>query len=176
MAKRVSPDEKPYRPVDDALVRSVLNPEPATESDEQGEGTEPPQVFNSGQSSPKLFTIQGRKGQQEHEPPKKVEKAPESSEKLTREKRVLLTASEEREIERIVDEMAEGLGTSLKLSHVLRASVTLICNAREELIKQSRKAGPLKRPPNGDTAAVAVFEHYLAQLIETAFRNTRPLE
>jgi hypothetical protein len=174
MAKRVSPDEKPYRPLEDALVRSVLNPEPAPESEEQGEGTEPPQVFNSEQPSPKLFTIQGRKGQ--HEPPKKVEKAPESSEKLTREKRVLLTASEEREIERIVDEMAEGLGTSLKLSHVLRASVTLICHAREELIKQSRKAGPLKRPPNGDTAAVAVFEHYLAQLIETAFRNTRPLE
>ena len=31
MGKRVSPDERPYRPVQEALVRSVLDPHEATD-------------------------------------------------------------------------------------------------------------------------------------------------
>jgi hypothetical protein len=96
-------------------------------------------------------------------------------EKLSREKRVLLTATEDRELERLVADMAAELGTALKASHVLRATVSLLDHAREELVKQSRKVGPIKRPANNDPAALAAFEHFLAQVVEVAIRNTRPL-
>lgn len=46
----------------------------------------------------------------------------------------------------------------------------------DELIKQSRRVGPIKRPPNGDPTALAAFEHYLSQLIETAVWNLKPLK
>ena len=49
--------------------------------------------------------------------------------RLSREKRVLLSADEERQIERLVDRLGEDLGTSLKLSHLLRACMTLLCHA-----------------------------------------------
>jgi len=42
------------------------------------------------------------------------------------------------------------------------------------LVKQSRRVGPLKRPPNNDVLALAAFDHYLAQVIDSALRNTKP--
>lgn len=179
MAKRVPPDEKPYRPVDDALVRSVLNPEipeEAEEPAEAGAATATAQVvsFPTRQVEPKRQEAPAPKGR---EPAKsrKEENAPEP-EKLTREKRFLLTPTEDRELERLVADMASELGTPLKPSHVIRAMVTVLRHADEELIKQSRRVGPLKRPPNGDATALAAFEHYLAQLIESGIRNSKPLK
>jgi hypothetical protein len=96
-------------------------------------------------------------------------------EKLTREKRVLLTFSEEREIERLVARVAEGLATPVKLSHFLRAYMTLLLHAENELTKRARQAVPLHRPPNGDPVALAQFEHRLAQILSAAFRDAPPL-
>lgn len=176
MAKRVPPDEKPYRPLDDALVRSVLAPEarpgaaqPRAAS--QAPGPTPVVSPDAGQTPrQKILRLAERRGEVDQA----VDEAP-ALEKLSREKRVLLTATEDRELERLVADMAAGLGTALKASHVLRATVSLLDHAREELVKQSRKVGPLKRPPNNDPAALAAFEHYLAQVVEVAIRNTRPL-
>lgn len=174
MAKRVPPDEKPYRPVDDALVRSVMNPEPLPEPGEGSElsdgGDQPRPVER--QQPPKLLKISGGKG----EKGKLRAETVNEPEKLSREKRVLLSPTEDRELERIVSDMAEQLGTPLKSSHVLRATVILLRHAREELVKQSQKIGPVKRPANGDAAALAAFEHYMAQVIDTAIRNTKRLE
>jgi hypothetical protein len=172
MAKRVAPDDKPYRPVEDALVRSVLNPQLAVlPGPAESLPTDEPQRPQSAQ--PRLASVPGRKPEAPSKP--EPDKAPEL-ERLTREKRVLLTLSEEREVERLVSDMAEALGTPLKSSHVLRAMVTLLCHAKDELVKQSRKAGPWKRPPNGDAAALATFEHNLSQLLHVSLRNTRQLE
>jgi hypothetical protein len=96
-------------------------------------------------------------------------------EKLTHEKRVLLTPTEEWEWERLVRDIAAELRTPLKSSHVLRAAVILLRHAGEELVKQSRRVGPLKRPPNNDPIALAGFEHYLAEVIDSALRNAPPL-
>ena len=157
MAKRAPPHETPYRPVDDALVRAVLNPEPA--APDPGEYHPP--------APPKLVGIQGRKdAQPAPEPP-----AAPAAEKLTREKRVLLTPTEEWELDRLVADMAAQLRTPLKPSHVLRAVVTLLQHAGDELVKQSRRVGPLKRPANNDAVGLAAFEHYLAQVIDSALRN-----
>jgi hypothetical protein len=95
-------------------------------------------------------------------------------EKLTREKRVLLTATEEWEFERLISDIGAKLQTPLKASHVLRAAVMLLRHASEELMKQSQRIGPLKRPPNGDIVGLTAFEHYLAELVDSALRSTRP--
>src|SRR5262249_58385352 len=76
-------------------------------------------------------------------------------EKMSREKRLLLTPSEEREVERLGADMASHLKTPLKTSHVLRATVTLLRHAGDELLRQSRRVGPPKRPPNNHTLALA---------------------
>lgn len=175
MAKRVPPDEKPYRPVDDALVRSVLNPKPLPAEGEQPEPSEstPPQATRpeAASDTPKVLTLPRRRTEPEEERERKPE-----PERFTREKRFLLTPSEDKELERLVADVADHLGTAIKPSHMIRAMTTLLCHVGDELIKQSRRVGPIKRPPNGDTAALAAFEHYLSQLIETAVRNSKPLK
>jgi hypothetical protein len=166
MAKRVPPNEKPYRPVEDALVRAVLNPEPPR--------PQPGSIAKEHLPSPppRLVGIYSRK-----EPLAAVAEAAATPqpERLSCEKRVLLTPSEEWELEGLIRDMASQLRTPVKPSHVLRATVTLLRHASEELLKQSRRVGPLKRPPNNDPMALAAFEHYLAQLIDSALRNAPPL-
>jgi hypothetical protein len=44
------------------------------------------------------------------------------------------------------------------------------------MVRQGEKAGPLKRPPNGDPAALAAFEHDLMRIIDRAIRGTRVFE
>lgn len=174
MAKRVPPDEKPYRPVDDALVRSVLNPQPMLSEEDQETGSTEPQpspMTTAETSTPKVLSLPRRKSEPEEERERKPE-----PERFTREKRFLLTPSEDKQIDRLVAEIAENLGTAIKPSHMIRAMTTLLCHASDELIKQSRRVGPIKRPPNGDTTALAAFEHYLSQLIDTAVRNSKPLK
>lgn len=176
MAKRVPPDEKPYRPLDDALVRSVLAPDTGAAALQQRSASPASRpVLVTGAKAGQLL---GRKAlclaERAGQAGQATEEAP-SLERLSREKRVLLTATEDRELERLVADMAAGLGTPLKASHLLRATFSLLDHAGEELVKQSRKVGPVKRPPNNDPAGLAAFEHYLARVVEVAIRNTRPL-
>jgi hypothetical protein len=95
--------------------------------------------------------------------------------RLSREKRVLLSAEEEREIERLVDRIGEDLGTSLKLSHLLRGCMTLLCHAEGEIHSAAATIGPLIRPANGDAIALAQFEFDLAKLLSKALRDAPPL-
>ncbi len=165
MAKRIPPGEKPFSPVDEALVRGVLNPvSPVAEL-----GT--PQTESRRSPVQKLVDIPRKS-----DTPAATSETSESSEleRLTREKRVLLTSTEEWELERLIGDIAAKLRTPLKSSHVLRAAVMLLRHASDELVKQSQRIGPLKRPPNGDIIALTAFEHYLAELIDSALRSTRP--
>ena len=95
--------------------------------------------------------------------------------RLGREKRVLLSPDEEREIERLVDRIGEDLGTSLKLSHLLRACMALLCHAEGELHNATATFGPIMRPANGDAIALAQFEFDLAKLLSKALRDAPPL-
>jgi DNA repair ATPase RecN len=95
--------------------------------------------------------------------------------KLNREKRVLLTQAEEREIERLVSRLAEELATPVKLSHLLRACVTLLRHTEEQIADHARQTGSLTRPSNGDPAALAEFEFRLAQILSAAFRDAARL-
>lgn len=97
-----------------------------------------------------------------------------SGQRLTREKRVLLTGAEERQIERLVGRMGEGLGTPLELSHVLRSCVSVLCHAGRELVERTENGPRLTRPANADAVALAQFEHELAKLLADALRSTPP--
>src|SRR5262249_31577501 len=120
MAKRVPPGEKPFSPVDQALVRGVLTP-----------------VATPVQ--PKPSTVQSLPLQAQQAPSipegrqvvRSTAESPMSREleKLSREKRVLLTSTEEWEFERLISDIGVKLQTPLKTSHLLRASVMLLRHA-----------------------------------------------
>ena len=172
MGKRVPLDERPFNPVEAALVRSVLaeNPPPA----EPLPVSVPPAVEPS-----RLREQESSFVQVDIQPPPAPPSHPTAHalpvEKLIREKRVLLTQGEEREVERIVTRLAAELSTPVKLSHLLRACVTLLRHAENQLADQARQVGPLARPSNGDPAALAAFEHRLAQILSAAFRDAARL-
>lgn len=170
MGKRAPADEKPFNPVEAALVRSVLAPEPpppespivsirsvAVETEER----ESAQI--NGAVRPKVL-----RGLQMQMPEPRPDK-------LNREKRVLLTQAEEHEIERLVSRVATEVATPVKLSHLLRACVLLLRHAEDQVVDQARQAGTLTRPSNGDPTALAEFEYRLAQILSAAFRDAQRL-
>lgn len=177
MAKRVSPEEKSFNPVADRLALETLRPSLAVETS--------PAAANLDASPPAPAPNRVVKISDHRDPvqeqPKAADKAPktgeaETPEKLSREKRMLLTESEEDILERLVKDMGKQLKTPLKLSHILRATTLLLVHSRDELMKQSEKMGGMKRPPNNDPAGLATFEHNLARLIDRAIRGTRVFE
>ena len=94
---------------------------------------------------------------------------PEGS-RLTRQKRLMLTVEDERAAERLASSLADALGTSVKLSHVLRACLVLLRHG-EEHIQQRAERTSLRRPPNEQHEAVADFEERLARVILSGIRD-----
>jgi hypothetical protein len=99
----------------------------------------------------------------------------EGLEPLNREKRVLVTPSEERDLNAFLLELGAALGTQVQLSHLLRASIELLKHARGEILEEARKTPGLHRPANVYRIAMATFERRLARLILAAFRRSPPL-
>jgi hypothetical protein len=96
-------------------------------------------------------------------------------EPLNREKRVLLTPSEERELNTFLLELGAALGTQVQLSHLLRASIELLKHARGEILEEARHTPGLHRPANVYRIAMASFERRLSRLLLAAFRGSPPL-
>lgn len=191
MAKRT--DEKPFRPLETSLVQSVMYGSPAVASNEPVEEapktitlTRPipasperpaqqPDVVDEGQG-PVLHAIlqeRPRIAVRRPQPPQASTHAME--ERMDREKRVLLTASEERTLERVVANIGAELGTSLKLSHVLRSCIRLVINAENELVDRARATGRTTRPPNGDLPAIEAFEKIIAGVLQSGIRAARQI-
>ena len=187
MAKRVPAGEVPYRPLDKVLIQSVLagvpEPEPASAQVVGGRSSavavleppslvEPPRPHVANPPRPSVATLPTQSS------PRRLELATASQdmglERRDREKRVLLTRVEERDVERLVDRLAGELQTPVKLSHVLRASITILLHAEEELVERARKT-TLMRPGNGNAPELAEFEHGVAQILAGAFREARPI-
>src|SRR5262249_32719674 len=172
MGKRAPADEKPFNPVEAALVRSVMAPEPPP--------PEAPSVTLRPPAVPQELPVEATSQTDGTNRPKLLQSlqlrtAIPQPDKLNREKRVLLTQAEEREVERVVARVAEELSTPVKLSHLLRACVTLLRHGEEQIVDQARQTGSLTRPSNGDPAALAEFEFRLAQILSAAFRDTARL-
>ncbi len=160
MAKRAPADELAYNPLDMTLARSVVK---GAAMAQQRVGEHPSHgaehAFNG-----QIVELP------DHIGPSASQKAPRTR-SLNREKRVLLTPEEERQVERLVDRIAEHLGTSLKLSHVLRACMALLCHAETEILRHTSELHPLPRPANGDAVALAQFEQALARLLSKSLRD-----
>jgi hypothetical protein len=174
MAKRAPANETPYSPLDADLARSVIEGIPA-DTEEKADGGQP------GVKAPEPRKPKSPRSESEKviaHPTARKPVSPEvakSKKRLIREKRVLLSADEERQIERLVDRLGEDLGTSLKLSHLLRACMTLLCHAEGELHNTAATLAPLIRPANGDAIALAQFEYDLAKLLSKALRDAPPV-
>lgn len=190
MAKRT--EERPFRPLDASLVQAVMSGNTAVAQEERA--AEPVTTFEV--LRPALPPREVQPDLQQHEA---VEELPRPSvavaapraaprrapspqatplspeEGLNREKRVLLTRTEERTLERVVANIAAELGASLKLSHVLRSCIRLIIDAEGEIVERARATGRTVRPPNGDLAAIEAFEKVIANVLQTAIRSARPV-
>lgn len=171
MAKRAPENETAFNPLDGALIQAVIKGSGTVRETQSAEraGQTRDHVNTSGQASPigqvRHWAEMGRTGV-----------APESEpERLSREKRVLLTQGEERQLERLAGRFAEALGTSTKLSHLLRAATSVLIHAEAELIKHAQAFGPLVRPANGDAPALARFEEDISRIVSEALRNAPPL-
>lgn len=194
MAKRVPKDEKPFKPVEEALVRAVMFGPPAggqaparTTPPPDEPGTSPrivemPRRQTDAQAAalsaavatpppPALSLARGDTPRR----PTIADPADMGIGRRDREKRVLLTVAEEHEVERLVSRLAAELRTPVKLSHILRACITMFLHAEGELVEQTKRFPGLTRPGNGNTPEVAEFEHKIAQLVAAAFRETPPL-
>ena len=182
MAKRVPEGEKPYNPVEASLVRAViLGAETEGEKEEAGERDEEarieeaphiPQALQPAAEPPpsKVVTLPRAKAPV-HVPAQFLARGSQA-----REKRVLLTHPEERELELLVNRVALELNTPAKLSHLLRACITLLRYSQNEIIERARGAPPLTRPPNGSPQELAEFEYRLAQILQGALKAAPPLQ
>lgn len=177
MAKRVPKDEQRFNPLDESLVRAVVNRTGA----KAAEATDPPPEPQTPsdpvpEREPSAAVVGGSRSSEEGRIDKRLparSPAPEAS-RRDREKRVLLTREEERDVERFVTRFAAELGTPVKFSHLLRASITLMLHGEEELIERAKRAG-LDRPANGNAPELARFEHGVAEILSLAYRDARPL-
>lgn len=189
MAKRT--EEKPFRPLEASLVREVMYGNTAAAAEPQAERTIELQRPQEGRSvaEPQVDTGSGQgrdatpaplpfhQDMPRHTPAARREprQAPQVAQRMEREKRVLLTPSEDRALERVVSNLGAELGTSLKLSHVLRSCIRLVINAEDELIERARANGRTIRPPNGDLAAIESFEKVIASVLQAGIRSARPV-
>jgi hypothetical protein len=105
-----------------------------------------------------------------------TEAAPTARRKLVREKRMLLTESENELFEDLVRTISTELKVKVKESNVLRACLSLLLHVEGELAKQCRRSGAVKRPRNDKPAEIAAFEEYLARIFDSAIRNTKKLD
>lgn len=202
MAKKVAKDDKPFRPVHASLssdlVASVAGGKAQrADPDPVGEGGGEQSVAPGGASEDAATVVPMPRRQRaaskaapppapgpaaaapfqapiSQQPPRRSPNA--GVEKLEVEKRLLLTKSEELELERMVMNMAAAIGTKVKLSHVLRAALNCMRHAEDDVLHaMGQSAGALVRPPNGDLVALAEFEHQLARIMNTAFRKAPPM-
>lgn len=196
MAKRAPVDQKPFTALDKGLAASVMSPVPTlkTEAVPDEPKSLPPQASPVAAETPvaSRASIDAPAAAERIPEPQAAVQGPSivarrpvvtpkiasdtALEKLSREKRFLLSPAEEREIERCVDRIAEGFGgTPVKLSHMIRACMTVIRHAESEIIRRAQEVGQLTRPPNGDAMALAEFEHELAKVLSTAFHDAPAL-
>ena len=184
MAKRAT-DKKPFRPFLNAALASdvmrggggaVTEPEPARV--ESRREPEPHDRFD--RPAPKV--VEGPE-QREPAPPRGDsqrgrELSFETSKKAAqkpREKRYLLTVDEEDRIEELVRSLARELRTPIKLSHLVRAALSLVLRSQTELLNVARGAENIERPSNGDTHGLARFENEVAKLLDAAIRRAQAL-
>lgn len=183
MAKRASPGEKPFRPlnpelVSEALSKPTLTTAPAPEAEAPSVSArvvEMPELTRrdgDAAAKPRFASIAESRLQTSSEP---TAAAQPLVEKFNSEKRILFTRPETQAIDRLVHTLASRLNCQLKVSHVFRGLTALLLNAEAELDKRAGEHGPIVRPPNGDAQGLQRFEREIGRIIAGAIRDARPL-
>lgn len=152
MAKRAPTDEKPYNPIESALVKRVSSrsapvPEPRDE------------MTSVGVLEPEAAPL-----------------PVELPQKPGREKRVILSWEDEIAVQQLLDELSQTLRTPIKLSNALRSCVILLRHAQEPITKKASRARSFVRPPNNDLTAIALFEQRLAGIFQAGIRESSTLD
>jgi hypothetical protein len=145
MAKRAPRDERPFNPIESALVERVASRTPLYDTRNQT----PPEIHDE-QAAAII--------------PPPVKRPP-------REKRVLLSWEEELALQRLLDQLTETLQTPVKLSNALRSCLILLRHAQGPIVDCAAREGNLVRPANNDQTGIALFEHRLASIFQTAFAS-----
>lgn len=154
MAKRAPKDEKPFNPIESALVERVSSRLPF--------------------SDPRAEAFSGSTGTiTAVEDASPVETSPK---RPPREKRVLLSWEEELALQRLLDQLTETLQTPVKLSNALRSCLILLRHAQGTIVDSAARQGTLVRPANNDQTGIALFEHRLAAIFQSGFTVAGKLE
>ncbi|HZW05416.1 MAG TPA: hypothetical protein VFF58_00780 [Candidatus Nitrosotalea sp.] len=186
MPKKLEAQEaKPFQPIKTAFLRGVLEDaaeesvegggvataiEPEMTTEPEAEAEAPPQPRRTERKVVELQRDVEARARRSRPMP-----VPAGGERLNRPLKVQLQASERTDLTRIVNELSSSLGTPLSVSHVTRALLIVFRHAEDEIQKRARQRGSLRRPPNDDLTAIAVFEHELAKLLLGALRDARGL-
>jgi hypothetical protein len=152
MAKRAPKDERPFNPIESALVERVASRAPVRDAGVAVEETEPTATLVSGPAQQPVIK----------RPP--------------REKRVLLSWEEELALQRLLDQLTETLQTPVKLSNALRSCLILLRHAQGTIVEAAAKQGSLVRPANNDQTGIALFEQRLASIFQAGFTTAGRLE
>ena len=161
MARKNGSEYQPYRPVDEAFVRStptVFGGQVASK-DEGEVGQSPPLKIVPTQDGGAAQNPRGRR-------------AAASKVKLNKYARYLTTDSEFRELERFAIDFSYAAGTTIELGKLLRICNAVMLHAQKELIESVKADAPLKRPRNDDPVGLADFEYRLSKMFSAAFQKT----
>jgi hypothetical protein len=164
MARKVPLKERAFSPVKFGLVHAVVSQGANRTSPLVTRFTTKEDVRENPQRPP------GERGKRTVEPAIR-----QLSDKLTREKRVLLSASEESALDGLVHRLAASGVTAVKLSHLMRACIVILRHSEAELIEHVSLSARLVRPPNGSGILLGEFERRLAQQVAAAIRAAPPL-
>jgi hypothetical protein len=154
MAKRAPKDEKPFNPIESALVERVASRAPVRDS----------AMAVAGQAAPGAIPVP------ESFPPQPVVR------RSPREKRVLLSWEEELALQRLLDQLTETLQTPVKLSNALRSCLILLRHAQGPIVESAARQGSLVRPANNDQTGIVLFEQRLAAIFQRGFATAGKLD
>jgi hypothetical protein len=149
MAKRAPKDERPFNPIESALVERVASRSPVYEP----RNAVLPETPDESATLPAQPTA-----------PRVIKRPP-------REKRVLLSWEEELALQRLLDQLTETLQTPVKLSNALRSCLILLRHAQGPIVDCAAREESLVRPANNDQTGIALFEHRLASIFQAAFAS-----
>ena len=167
MARRATKTEEPYRPLKESLLRSVVQstatatpPQPVEKDPEEKEP-----------ASQKVVPIPA-----ENKPPSRPKPKPAPvKRKAPPTKKVILTREDQEFLEDLSTDLTRALGCPVKVANVLRATISMLRPANDQILKRAGDVSPLQRPPNDDPAGLVLFEHRIAQVFDLAHRETKPL-
>jgi len=180
MPKKLDPHAKAFQPIEKAFLSEALADSPAMPA---AAPPLPPAATAPAPTKAPLPEKIERKvvqlpreeeaGEDEHEIEESARRA--TADRLTRVLKARVSASEQSELSRIVNQLSASLDTPVSTTHVIRALITILRHSEPQVIRRARQHGPLRRPSNDDLTAIAAFEFRLAKLISAALRDAPPL-